>query len=98
MQDGPNTDGSQFFITVAPQPYLDGHYLIFGQCDAAGSVLVAQSITQVQRNSQDKPIDPVYLKKVTIAGNPVNRYRATSRLTHCNQALKTESSSPKLRM
>lgn len=62
---GPNTNGSQFFITVTPQPDLDQHYTIFGQCDP-GSVLVAESITQVPRDSQDKPLDPVYLNKVTI--------------------------------
>jgi peptidyl-prolyl cis-trans isomerase A (cyclophilin A) len=69
---GPNTDGSQFFITVAPYDSLDQHYTIFGQCDPH-SVLVAQSITDVERDTHDKPLAPVILKKVAIVpdGQPM---------------------------
>jgi peptidyl-prolyl cis-trans isomerase A (cyclophilin A) len=66
---GPNTDGSQFFITVAAYPSLDQHYTIFGQCDPH-SVLVAQTITEVDRDpSNNKPLQPVVLNKVTIVPN-----------------------------
>ena len=69
---GPNTNGSQFFITEAPEPSLDQKYNIFGQCDEA-SVLVVKTIARVERNSVDTPIEPVILKKVTIVpeGQPV---------------------------
>jgi peptidyl-prolyl cis-trans isomerase A (cyclophilin A) len=69
---GPNTDGSQFFVTEAPQPSLNQKYTIFGQCDDP-SVNVVKTIARVQTNGQDKPLVPVYLNKVTIVpeGQPV---------------------------
>jgi peptidyl-prolyl cis-trans isomerase A (cyclophilin A) len=69
---GPNTNGSQFFITEAGYESLNGHYSLFGQCDEPG-VEVVKAITRVPRDADDKPRDPVVLKKVTIvpAGQPV---------------------------
>ncbi len=62
---GPNTNGSQFFITEAPADSLDQKYTIFGQCDGA-SVEIVKSIARVNRDSNDKPLEAVVLKKVTI--------------------------------
>jgi peptidyl-prolyl cis-trans isomerase A (cyclophilin A) len=62
---GPNTNGSQFFITEQAYDALDQHYTLFGQCDES-SVLVVKSIARVERNADDKPLTPVVLKKVTI--------------------------------
>jgi peptidyl-prolyl cis-trans isomerase A (cyclophilin A) len=69
---GPNTNGSQFFITEQPFDSGDGHYVIFGQCDDA-SVEVVKAIARVPRNSDDRPLTPVVLEKVTIVreGQPM---------------------------
>jgi peptidyl-prolyl cis-trans isomerase A (cyclophilin A) len=69
---GPNTNGSQFFITEVPTDFLDQKYVIFGQCDDA-SVEVVKAIARVNRDSNDKPLEAVVLKKVTVipAGQPV---------------------------
>jgi len=69
---GPNTNGSQFFITEAPTEFLNHVHTIFGQCDES-SVLVVKTIARVQRNPDDMPLTPVVLKKVTIVreGQPM---------------------------
>jgi peptidyl-prolyl cis-trans isomerase A (cyclophilin A) len=69
---GPNTNGSQFFITEVPFETGNQQYTLFGQCDDA-SVTVVKAIARVQHDSQDKPLTPVVLKKVTIVreGQPL---------------------------
>jgi len=69
---GPNTDGSQFFITEQGYESLNQHYSLFGQCDDAG-VEVVKAIARVERDANDKPLEPVVLRKVTIVneGSPI---------------------------
>jgi peptidyl-prolyl cis-trans isomerase A (cyclophilin A) len=69
---GPNTNGSQFFITEQGYDSLNQHYTLFGQCDDS-SVTVVKSIARVQRDGNDKPLEPVVLQKVTIVpeGQPM---------------------------
>jgi peptidyl-prolyl cis-trans isomerase A (cyclophilin A) len=61
---GPNTNGCQFFITVAPAPHLNGHYTIFGEVVSGQEV--ANAISEVPRNEDDKPLTPVKILKIAI--------------------------------
>ncbi len=61
---GPNTGGSQFFITLKATPWLDGKHAVFGK--VVEGLDIVQAIGKVKTGANDKPLTDVVIKKITI--------------------------------
>jgi peptidyl-prolyl cis-trans isomerase A (cyclophilin A) len=62
---GPNTGGSQFFITLAATPHLDGRHAVFGQ--VVEGMEVVSAIGSLPTGAQDRPREDVVIETLTIA-------------------------------
>ena len=85
---GPDTNGSQFFITEVATPHLNGNYTLFGQCDAATVVLVKDIARRATDPSNNRPFRPVKIIHIKIV------YGAAAAAKAATPAKKPTASTP----
>lgn len=92
---GPNTNGSQFYITEVPTPWLDGKYNLFGQCE---DIDVVKNIARVETGPNNMPVKPVVIKHIAIVDprHPAATHKppATHKSTNTTTKPKPKTTSP----
>jgi len=81
---GPNTNGSQFFITYARHPHLDNNYTVFGK--VVGGFDALARIERVPTDKEDRPAEPVSISGITVLVDPFETLDSEMQAAHAREA------------